>query len=440
MEGGRALEGVGVGRQATPPTTTAMEQEPSPVPVADAHVDSSAAAPELAHAPEDKQQQAENVPHVELSRPDGESANANSDAQAEDATATHALDAHLDLAAPISERTAEHAAFIERLFSKVEAESERRAEEEGRASRLAVSPTPSLPAPRPAANRRRGGSVSISRLGEAIMPENGSEPSVPPTPSRLSTIIMQSPIYQKQLAAASATTISSAASTNSLPHEEPAPRHADGRSRSPSPTPSTAPLHDSITQYAIPAKPSLPRAVARRLSRARSRSKELLASPCPDTGAVVVGVQVQTQTRSRAGSKSISRPGTASGLIPPAQTAGGSRPGTSSGLTSSTSPTLAEAPPSPKDQVLVPKDVDQMPDALPAEERRNVGEEDIEEEEEEDDLPHGTTATVHVDRPARKPRHRFIVLSDNWVAKAKAFTLRFRRKGRATVVIVDAAA
>jgi hypothetical protein len=167
-----------------------------------------------------------------------------------------------------------------------------------------------------------------------------------------------------------------------------------------------AEVDDSVTQMqAISGKQTLTKVMARRLSRARTRSKELLsvspvAVPDPSAGPMLIGVQVEAVTRTRSAS----------------------RPGTSSGITSS-SPTLGDGP-------------GDVPAALPKEGQTEVVPEQHEEED-DDSVPHGTSATVH--RPEgtklRKERSRLSLFGGKGESWVKALTLRFkRRKSRPALV------
>jgi len=160
---------------------------------------------------------------------------------------------------------------LEKIFQKVEEESERRAQEDV-ASEFAESKTNVAPATNQVKNRRRG-SISISRFGQLAEESLKGSQGPPPT---LSTIASRSAFYQVQAANDSAKSFASGASAD-LDDEG-------------------AHLEDvHVTQmHQIAGRQSISKTVGsllpRRLSRARSAN--ILAGE----GNVVIGVSVEEAT------------------------------------------------------------------------------------------------------------------------------------------------
>lgn len=162
---------------------------------------------------------------------------------------------------------------LERIFRQVEEESERRAEEEQlRAVRMALAKVEDSKV-----KTRRRGSISISRLGQFVTPEETSVPTprdgsqTPSTPKRFSSLASSSPFYQSQIANASTSSIASGASAFSNDHahiEDP----------------------DQVTQVQqiAPKQSIASKMIPRRLSRARP--------PMVTSGDPIIGVSVQETT------------------------------------------------------------------------------------------------------------------------------------------------
>ncbi|KAI8978257.1 hypothetical protein BD414DRAFT_538878 [Trametes punicea] len=203
--------------------------------------------------------------------------------------------------------------FIEQIFQKVEEESERRAleqqeyeEEQARQSRVA-SPAPHAHAyayapAAPAAvsvvvaRDRRRGSISVSRFGQATDLAPHTHDNTSALPSRTNSIIINAgntgAFYQAQPYAGSADSFASSLSSSSYPHGGRARSHADAAE-------DRDVGEEQVTQMAtIAGKVSLGKAVggiiARRLSlsRSRTRSRDILASPA----GLVIGVSVEEAT------------------------------------------------------------------------------------------------------------------------------------------------
>ncbi|RXW23171.1 hypothetical protein EST38_g2713 [Candolleomyces aberdarensis] len=162
---------------------------------------------------------------------------------------------------------------LERIFRQVEEESERRAEEEQlRAVRMALAKVEDSKV-----KTRRRGSISISRLGQFVTPEETSVPSprdgsqTPSTPKRFSSLASSSPFYQSQLANASTSSIASGASAFSNDHA-----HAED------------PDQVIQVQQIAPKQSIASKMIPRRLSRARP--------PMVTSGDPIIGVSVQETT------------------------------------------------------------------------------------------------------------------------------------------------
>ncbi|KAI0629681.1 hypothetical protein C8Q77DRAFT_301434 [Trametes polyzona] len=184
--------------------------------------------------------------------------------------------------------------LIEQIFQKVEEESERRAQEQSELEEHAAtysrvtSPSPlSIPPAAPAAvsvvrdgpRDRRRGSISVSRFGQAT---DLSAPTLEPPsalPSRTNSVIINASksgaFYQAQKYAGSADSFASS-------HEG---------------HPEDVRDEEGVTQMeTIAGKASIGKAVggiiARRLSRSRTRSRDILATP----SGLIIGVSVEEAT------------------------------------------------------------------------------------------------------------------------------------------------
>ncbi|KAI0366770.1 hypothetical protein BV20DRAFT_630903 [Pilatotrama ljubarskyi] len=195
--------------------------------------------------------------------------------------------------------------LIEQIFQKVEEESERRAqeqeeyEEQSRQSAMhsrVASPAPSaVPPAAPAAvsvvrdaagvRERRRGSISVSRFGQATDLTAQARDSPSALPSRTNSVIINAgktgAFYQAQKYAGSADSFADSFDDEHGGHAQP---HHQEES-------------EQVTQMeTIAGKVSIGRAVggiiARRLSRSRTRSRDILATP----SGLVIGVSVEEAT------------------------------------------------------------------------------------------------------------------------------------------------
>ncbi|TFK45099.1 hypothetical protein BDQ12DRAFT_718206 [Crucibulum laeve] len=115
---------------------------------------------------------------------------------------------------------------LERIFKKVEEESERRAREESFGSLTEVSELgekAESSATNTRTRTRRRGSISISRIGQLQLTDEDYKSSQgPPTPKRVPSIASHSPFYQAQIANDSIASFASGASglSNDNAHTE----------------------------------------------------------------------------------------------------------------------------------------------------------------------------------------------------------------------------
>ncbi|TCD69418.1 hypothetical protein EIP91_007765 [Steccherinum ochraceum] len=193
--------------------------------------------------------------------------------------------------------------LIEKIFERVEAESERRAAveetkaaaaDEEEASQMEAEADDSVPSPVSpngtitaassvaAARQRRRGSVSVSRFGMVTdaIPEPVAVSTIttslsPSTrPSRSSSIVLPAPkMYNVQPNHGSADSLASMLEDPSLQVED----HGH-----------------STTMATIAGKQSISKAISQRLSRARTRSRDVLTSTA--NSSVIIGVAVQEAT------------------------------------------------------------------------------------------------------------------------------------------------
>ncbi|KAI0765683.1 hypothetical protein BD413DRAFT_615587 [Trametes elegans] len=202
--------------------------------------------------------------------------------------------------------------FIEQIFQKVEQESERRAREQSEfeeqslldAHGRVASPAPSAFAPAaPAAvsvvrdgpRDRRRGSISVSRFGQVTDLSSHTAENPSTLPSRTNSVIISAgntgAFYQAQKFAGSADSFASS--------HEPRPDERE---------------EEQVTQMeTIAGRVSIGKAVggliARRLSRSRTRSRDILSTP----SGLVIGVSVEeatTEVERASEDDDISAPGT----------------------------------------------------------------------------------------------------------------------------------
>ncbi|KAI0644982.1 hypothetical protein C8Q79DRAFT_744395 [Trametes meyenii] len=184
--------------------------------------------------------------------------------------------------------------LIEQIFQKVEEETERRAqeqlefEEQAAQSRVASPAPQAVPPAAPAAvsvvpvrdgpRDRRRGSISISRFGQATDLTTQTNDSPSALPSRTNSVIINAgktgAFYQAQKYAGSADSFADSLDGGHA--------HEDAREE------------EGVTQMeTIAGKVSIGKAVggliARRLSRSRTRSRDILATP----SGLVIGVSVE---------------------------------------------------------------------------------------------------------------------------------------------------
>ncbi|KAH9851080.1 hypothetical protein C2E23DRAFT_733594 [Lenzites betulinus] len=184
--------------------------------------------------------------------------------------------------------------FIEQIFQKVEEETERRAREQtalpahGDASLTPPPPPQTVPPAAPAAvtvvrdatRDRRRGSISVSRFGQATESVAPTTETISALPSRTNSIIINAgktgAFYQAQKYAGSADSFASS-------QEEPG--ETDPRDE------------EQVTQMEkIAGRVSIGKAmggiIARRLSKSRTRSRDILATP----SGLLIGVSVEEAT------------------------------------------------------------------------------------------------------------------------------------------------
>ncbi|KAI0330424.1 hypothetical protein GY45DRAFT_1250927 [Cubamyces sp. BRFM 1775] len=277
--------------------------------------------------------------------------------------------------------------FIEQIFQKVEEETERRAqaqqEYEDTQSRLQsriASPAPvAAPTPRDGPRDRRRGSISVSRFGQATDLASHTHDNPSTLPSRTNSVIINAgntgAFYQAQRYAGSADSFAS--SVHSAPHDE---------------------EHEQVTQMeTIAGKVSIGRAVggiiARRLSRSRTRSRDILATP----NGLVIGVSVEEATTEAEAEGETDVEGEADGVNEKRKGAGAGLP-----------------PKSPRGTSFVYAQADGLRS------RRSTL-----------SMPGGTAANgASGDNAAGLERRLSAV---GWVAKAKDLTKKFRRKSMAVL-------
>ncbi|CAA7268642.1 unnamed protein product [Cyclocybe aegerita] len=166
---------------------------------------------------------------------------------------------------------------LEKIFQKVEEESERRAQQEHLVSLKAAEATEkSLSAKRQ--KERRRGSISISRVGQ-LSEDDFVSTTQPPTPGSRSNVASNSPFYQSQIANASTNSVASGASAYS---NEQAHTEDDN--------------HVTQMQH-IAAKPSISaKMIPRRLSRSHSASVIPNRAMGNAESNMIIGVSVQEAT------------------------------------------------------------------------------------------------------------------------------------------------
>ncbi|KAJ7307065.1 hypothetical protein DFH08DRAFT_901157 [Mycena albidolilacea] len=184
---------------------------------------------------------------------------------------------------------------LEKIFQQVEAQNERRAQQEAVESEASdtFAPRPGTGIPRVESSEnmkkgRRRGSVSISRFGQLSTSESagatsdGSSAGGPTTPA-LSDIAAKSPFFQQQLKNASANGSQTSFASGGWAADDAEAHEED---------------HNHVTHmHTIAPKQSLSRAMGgflpRRLSRARST---VIPSPGGGDGSMVIGVSVAAAT------------------------------------------------------------------------------------------------------------------------------------------------
>ncbi|KAF9524339.1 hypothetical protein CPB83DRAFT_877663 [Crepidotus variabilis] len=169
---------------------------------------------------------------------------------------------------------------LEKIFQKVEEESERRAQKElEREEAAELHDKPPVSKAQREKERRRG-SISISRFGK--VDENSASPSPTPLTPTISTITSNSPFYQAQIANGSTTSVASGASAFSGEHA-----HSEDRN------------HVTQMQHIAGKQSISSRIIPRRLSRANSTS--VMPSTLNQVESnVIIGVSVQEATEDSA--------------------------------------------------------------------------------------------------------------------------------------------
>ncbi|KAI0919243.1 hypothetical protein AcV5_002208 [Taiwanofungus camphoratus] len=167
---------------------------------------------------------------------------------------------------------------IEQIFQRVEEESERRAQAEHAERSDPTQNVLTMISPAAAATlrvprERRRGSVTVSRFGQSA--ESSPEASDKPcgTPTSVSFIVQKTGFYQAQTQTGSADSLASA-TDDAGAHD-----HVDEE--------------QFIQVENIAGKQSISKAISRRLSRSKTRSRDVLSSA---NSSVIIGVSVEEAT------------------------------------------------------------------------------------------------------------------------------------------------
>jgi len=166
---------------------------------------------------------------------------------------------------------------LEKIFQRVEEESERRAQQETITTRIESTDNESKPGTNLKTKEWRRGSISISRLGQ--LPESWTEkvPDGPPTPKQLSTNVSKLAFYQAEVKNGSANSIASGRSAHL---DEEAHKEEDHH---------VTQVHQIVGRHTI--SKAMGNLIPRRLSRARSAS--VIANGDAN---MVIGVSVEEAT------------------------------------------------------------------------------------------------------------------------------------------------